>query len=146
MSFLSDNTDDYDDGVKEAINRGEEEAEEYVQSYYDSLSHDDIGQGFFHRALETFHVGPNLPTVRDFYTSPRSLDEIKNPDVTPLDHPLRAIAWILNDAPENSKIRVFCYRLTDPVAIDLLVHAGATKTVQVILQTMQRLEKRCEIL
>lgn len=28
---------------------------------------------------------------------------------------------------------MFCYRLTDPVAIDLIIHTGATKTVQVIL-------------
>ena len=142
MSFPSDNTDDYDDGVKEAINRGEEEAEEYVQSYYDSLSHDDMGQGFFHRTLETFHVGPNLPTDRDFYTSPHSLDEIKNPDATPLDHPLRAIAWILNDASENSKIRVFCYRLTDPWPLTCSSMRVQRKPYKSFCNTMQRLEKR----
>ena len=77
MSFLSDNTDDYDDGVKEAITRGEEEAEEYVQSYYDSLSHDDIGQGIFHRALETFHVGPNLQRTETFTLLPEVSMKLK---------------------------------------------------------------------
>ena len=36
-------------------------------------------------------------------------------------------------APQHTKVRVYCYQLTDPVAIDLLIHGGATKTVQVIL-------------
>lgn len=123
----------YDDGTEEAFDEADEEANVHVKRYYESLTLDDIGRGFFHRALETFHIGPNIPTDRDFYASPRSLDEIMSPERTPLDHPLRAIAWVLNDAPANTIIRVFCYRLTDPVAIDLLIHAGATKTVQVIL-------------
>lgn len=128
----------YDEGIEEALDEGDEEADVHVKNYYDSLTLDDIGRGFFHRALETFHLGPNLPTERDFYTSPRRLDEIECPEKTPLDHPLRAIAWILNDAPANTIIRVFCYRLTDPVAIDLLIHAGATKTVQVILHDITK--------
>lgn len=51
MLFPFDNPDDYDDGVKEAINR-----EELLRL--------------------TFHVGPN---DRDFYTSSRSLDENQAP-------------------------------------------------------------------
>ena len=132
MSSPSDDAK-YDDGIDEAFDEADEEASVHVKSYYESLALDDIGRGFFHRALETFHIGPNLPTDRDFYASPRRLEEIEYPERTPLDHPLRAIAWVLNDAPANTIVRVFCYRLTDPVAIDLLIHAGATKTVQVIL-------------
>jgi len=133
MSSVPSDYAKYDDGIDEALDEADEEAYVHVKSYYESLTLDDIGRGFLHRALETFHIGPNLPTDRDFYTSPRRLNEIECPERTPLDHPLRAIAWILNDAPANTIIRVFCYRLTDPIAIDLLIHAGATKTVQVIL-------------
>jgi hypothetical protein len=103
----------------------------HVLRYYETLSHQDIGNGFFHRPLENFHQGPNLPAVRNFYSVPRTLTEIERPEVTPLDHPLRAIAGILDDAAGN---RVYFCHLTDPVAIDLLIHAGATKTVQVIMQ------------
>jgi PLD-like domain len=129
MSSPADDDDKYDDGIEEAIDDAEEEASVYVQRYYDSLTMEDIG-----RSLARFHEGPNLPTDRDFYTSPRTLDEIDNPGMTPRDHPLCAIAWILNEAPTTTIIRVYCFRLTDFVAIDLLIHAGATKTVQVILQ------------
>jgi len=124
----------YDDGIDEAFDEADEEAREHVMSYYESLSYDDIGNGFFHRALETFHLGPNLPADRDFYSAPRTLEEIRSPERTPLNHPLRAIAWVLDQAPISSTVRVFCYRLTDPVAIDLLIHAGAKRTVQFILQ------------
>ncbi|KAL3934827.1 MAG: hypothetical protein SGARI_003221 [Bacillariaceae sp.] len=53
---------------------------------------------------------------------------------TPSDHPLRAIAAVLDQATPGSTVRVFAYSLTDVAAIDLLVHAGKTKTVQVLLQ------------
>lgn len=133
MSSPSDDDAKYDDGIEEAFDEADEEASVHVKRYYESLTCEDIGHGFFQASLETFHMGPNIPTDRDFYSSPRPIDEIGTPAMTPPDHPLRAIAWILNDAPANTIIRVYCYRLTDPVAIDLLIHAGATKTVQVIL-------------
>lgn len=136
MSAATD--DKYDDGIAVAFDDADEEAQTYVRQYYESLSHDDLGSGFFHRQLAEFHNGPNLPVDRFFYSAPRSLDEIRSPEMTPPNHPLRAIAWILNNAPENSKVRVYCYRLTDPVAIDLLIHAGDTKTVQVILHDNQK--------
>lgn len=51
-----------------------------MPGFYDSITHADIGNGFFvYGPLENFHTGPNLPTDWDFYTSPRSLDEIENP-------------------------------------------------------------------
>jgi hypothetical protein len=52
---------------------------------------------------------------------------------TPSNHPLRAIAWVLNDAPVDTTIRVLCYSLTDPLAIDLLIHAGGHRQVLIIL-------------
>lgn len=128
----------YDDGIAEAFDEADEEARVHVLRYYDSLSYDDLGSGFFHQPLEKFHLGPNLPTERDFYSVPRPLEEIRSPEMTPSNHPLRALAWILNDAADSSTVRVYCYRLTDPVAIDLLIHAGGTKTVQVILHDNQQ--------
>ena len=104
-----------------------------VVEHYQSLLPDDLGSGFFQRGLESFHQGPDLPGDAAFFTTPRSLLTIHRYDETPAKHPLRSIAWILNEAAENTTIRVFCYRLTDIVAIELLVHAGSKCEVQVIL-------------
>ena len=55
------------------------------------------------------------------------------PSSDPARHPLRALAWVLSQAPVRSTVRIYCYMLTDPYAIDLILHHGADKTVQVIL-------------
>ena len=130
LAIMSSPSDDakYDDGIEKAFDEADEEASVHVKRYIESLTLEDIGRRFCHQSLETFHIGLNIPAVQDFYSSSRTLDEIEAPESTPLDHPLRAIAWVLNDAPANTIIR-----LTDPVSIDLLIHAGSTKTAQVIL-------------
>ena len=104
-----------------------------VVEHYQGLLPEDLGCGFLQRGLETFHQGPNLPTDGAYFTTPRSLQSIPRYDETPAIHPLRAVAWILNEAVAGTTIRVFCYRLTDIVAIELLVHAGSKCEVQVIL-------------
>ena len=111
----------------------EEALEPAVDAYYASLTSDLLGDGFHDTRLSSFHEGTNLPHERVFYATPRHSDELKRVVETPSDHPLRAIAWVLNDAPPDTKIRVFCYSLTDALAIDLLIHAGSHREVQIIL-------------
>ena len=104
-----------------------------VVEHYQRLLPEDLGCGFFQRGLETFHQGPNLPIDMAYFATPRSLQSIPRYDETPAVHPLRAVAWILNEAVAGTTIRVFCYRLTDIVAMELLIHAGSKCEVQVIL-------------
>ena len=54
-------------------------------------------------------------------------------DQVTLGHPLSVIAWILNQAAVNAKGRIFAIRLTDPLAIDLLIRAGSNREVQMLL-------------
>lgn len=103
--------------------------------YYARLAEQGkIGKGFFDENLANIHDVIDLAAEKVYYTEPKSLalieSDIRN---TPDQHPLRAIASILNEAPNNSVIRVSAYRLTDLAAIDLLVHAGARTEVRVIL-------------
>ena len=46
---------------------------------------------------------------------------------------MRAIAKVLESTVENSTFRIKCYRLTDCFAIDLLLHHGADRDIQVIV-------------
>jgi len=52
---------------------------------------------------------------------------------TPNDYPLRAIAAVLESAPDDSIVRVTAYSLTDMLAIHLLSHPGSSKTGRVLL-------------
>ena len=49
-------------------------------------------------------------------------------------HPLRVIAKVLHDAADGSLIRVYAaYMLTDPFAIDMLIHYGRRNPIRLIL-------------
>jgi hypothetical protein len=122
------------EGFESHFNDADDDAFPFIQKYYASLTPDLRGDGFFDTRLVNFHHGPNLPEERYYCTSPRSLSHLRDdPRNTPPDHPIRAIAWVLDAAPDDSVVRVFCYSLTDPLAIDLLIHAGASRNVRVIL-------------
>ncbi|KAL3919709.1 MAG: hypothetical protein SGILL_003618, partial [Bacillariaceae sp.] len=116
--------------MEHELEAGEAALEPAVDAYYASLTSDLLGDGFHDTRLSKFHEGTNLPHERVFYTTPRHSDELSRVVETPVGHPLRAIAWVLNDAPLGKKIRVFCYSLTDALAIDLLIHAGSQREVQ----------------
>ena len=93
---------------------------EIARTYYDSLTPDDLGSGWFNRNLETL---PTMVTVSNgarFRTSPRVYDD-KTAASIPADHPLRAIAKVLKDAPTGTVIRIYMFMLTDPFAIDMLI-------------------------
>jgi hypothetical protein len=130
----------------EGFDDADDEYFPHIQQYYASLTPDLRRLGFFDNRLASFHEGPNLPEDRHFYTAPKSLSHLHDPASTPRDHPLRAIAWILETAAPSSVVRVFSYSLTDPIAIDLLIHAGATREVKVILhpkEKSRRAMKQC---
>lgn len=131
-----------EDGVLEAVERAEDDVDEHVRNYSDSITAEVMGDGWFDTNLATLHEGVDLLQRRTFYSSPRSLSEIERPIETPENHPLRAIAWVLNDAPVQSTVRVFAYVLTDLPVIDMLVHYGASKTVQVISQDSRKTRER----
>ena len=128
------------EGFEEHFDDADDEAFPYVQQYYASLSpNPGRGSGFFDARLANFHEGPNLPKDRHYFSVPKSLSHLKrDPSSTPRDHPLRAIAWVLHNAPQDSVVRVFCYSLTDPIAIDLLIKAGFTREVKVILHPNEK--------
>lgn len=134
--------DETDDGGYGAQFRAEDGCDDDVREYYDSLTPEIIGNGWFDQRLSTLHNGINLAAGRSFFANPRARDSM--PSDIPVRHPLRALAWVLAQAPEGSTVRVYCYMLTDPFAIDLIIHHGANKTVQVILHPDNKNRSRLE--
>jgi hypothetical protein len=114
-----------------------------VRAYYDSLSPDIIANGWFDQRMTRIHDGLDIADSRTFYTEPRRKYPL--PAQLPVLHPLRALAWVLEQAPAGSIVRLYCSMLCCPMAIDLLVHHGANKTVKIIMnpsgQTTNRLEE-----
>jgi len=133
-------SDETSDGILEVMERAGDSADEYVQSYCDAMTNERMGGGWFDSALHDLHAGVNLSYRRTFYSSPRS--EISQPERTPPDHPLRAIARVLEQAQAQSVVRIFCYMLTDLPAIDLLIHHGASKTIRIITQESRKTRER----
>ena len=106
--------------------------EELQDEYYDSLTPDDLGSGWFNQGLNDLHTNVTLAVGSRYTTSPRPYDSETSPRL-PKDHPLRAIAKALHDAADGSLIRVYAYMLTDPLAIDMLIHYGKNNPVRLIL-------------
>jgi hypothetical protein len=124
---------DSDDGGYGAHFQAEGDCDVDVRVYYDSLTPEVLGSGWFDQQLETLHQGIDITSGRSFFAAPRASD--LQPSSIPASHPLRALAWVLAQAPVNSTVRIYCYMLTDPFAIDLLIHHGSNKTIQIILHT-----------
>jgi hypothetical protein len=140
----SDNSD-MDDGIHlvELDEEADRACDSDVRAYYDSLTPDIIGNGWFDQRMTRIHEGLNIANSRTFYTEPRP--NHPSPAQLPAMHPLRALAWVLEQAPAGSTVRVYCHMLCCPMAIDLLIHHGANKTVKIIMnpsgQTTNRLEE-----
>ena len=115
---------------------GEAEFLPHVDRYIQQLD-ENHRSGFCYdpQRLEKFHSAVRLTTKNlSYYAKPRPRDCIERVDETPRsDHPLRAIAAVLESAPDNSIVRVTAYSLTDMYAIDLLSHHGGSKTIRVLL-------------
>ena len=90
-----------------------------------------FGYGWLDKRVGTLLDGVDLVKKKFYRAVPRCFD--KAPQDVPLDHPLRAIAAVLNESPPGSNIRVKCDMLTDWFAIDLLLHYGASHVVQIIV-------------
>jgi hypothetical protein len=140
----SDNSD-LDGGLHflELDEEADRACDDDVRAYYDSLTPDIIGNGWFDQRMTRIHEGLDIANSRTFYTEPRR--NYPSPVQLPALHPLRALAWVLEQAPAGSTVRVYCYMLCCPMAIDLLIHHGANKTVKIIMnpsgQTTNRLEE-----
>lgn len=113
-----------------------------VRAYYDSLTPDIIGNGWFDQRMARIHEGLNIANSRTFYTGPRRYHP--SPAHLPGLHPLRALAWVLEQAPAGSTVRVYCYLLCCPMAIDLLIHHGGDKTVKIIMNPSRQTTNRIE--
>ena len=113
---------------------GEAEFLPHVDRYIQNL-HDNhlFGSGYYDQRLEHFHEAISLTTKNLYYAKPRPRECIERVDETPSDHPLRAIAAVLESAPDNSIVRITAYSLTDMLAINLLSHHGGSKTIRVLL-------------
>ena len=135
---------DSDDGSYDAQFQAEGQCDEDVRLYYESLTPDNIGWGWFDLRLAALHQGIDIDSQsgRSFFTSPRQRDW--TPSDIPDRHPLRALAWVLSQAPTSSTVRVYCYMLTDPMAIDLLIRHGSDKTIQIILHPDQKNRDRIQ--
>jgi hypothetical protein len=91
--------------------------------------------GWFIPQMENYHEGVIISDGRRFFSQPREKDQ--QPLDTPDDHPLRAVAAVMEAAPDRSVIRVYAYSLTDPYFIDLITHHCKTKRIHVILEPNQ---------
>ena len=134
--------DESDDGGYDAQFRAEDGCDADVREYYESITPDVIGEGWFDKRLSTLHNGIDLAAGRAFFANPRRKDRL--PSDVPVRHPLRALAWVLAQAPVGSTVRVYCYMLTDPYAIDLIIHHGADKQVRVILHPDEKNRSRLD--
>ena len=121
---------------------------EDIRRYYNSLTIQSIGTGWFDQRLAALHEGIDVISIlesskgRTFFTSPRHRDA--SPYDIPARHPLRALAWILFRAQPGSTVRVYCATLSDPMAIDLLIHHGADKNILIIMYPGPRNRKGIE--
>ena len=97
-----------------------------VEAMLDSNSGDRAGWYLDH--MERFHENTTAQAGESYYSFPAAFSA-----PIPPQHPLRVIAKIMYDAPNQSVVRVYAYMLTDMDAIDLLAHHAKHKTVNVII-------------
>mmetsp|Transcript_28103 Transcript_28103/g.43267 ORF Transcript_28103/g.43267 Transcript_28103/m.43267 type:complete len:287 (-) Transcript_28103:63-923(-) len=90
-----------------------------------------LGKGYFDEDVGKLKDGINLQTKTYYSSVPRSADT--SALTVPADHPLRAIAKVLEEAPPESTIRVYAYVWTCKYAIDLLLHYAAQYDLKIIL-------------
>ena len=106
-----------------------------VWHYLDNIPEASLGYGWFDNEMALLCQSVDLST-RKFTNSPRPYD--KRPADVPAQHPIRAVAKVLDLAPPDSTIRIYCYALSDPFELDLFTHHGGDKTVKIIMQPCDR--------
>lgn len=90
-----------------------------------------LGKGYFDVNVGKLKDGIDLKIKTYYSSAPRPADT--SALTVPAGHPLRAIAKVLEEAPQESTIRVYAYALTCKYAIDLLLHYAAQYDLKIIL-------------
>ena len=124
-----------DDPEKHRIVEAEAGLDAELQAYYDAIPEEEKGSGWFDQRMKSFHTPVDTSATKKFLTVPRAWD--RAPANVPANHPLRAIASLLHYAAPDSTIRIFCYSLTDPMALDLIIHHANQKIIKVIINPDQ---------
>lgn len=140
MNMATSTLDDWHDveDVEETIH---DEGDEAVQAVENSLKNSSpntqkkLTTGWFIPQMANYHDCVSISDGRRYFSQPREEDQ--QPLDTPQDHPLRAVAAVMESAPPSSLIRVYAYSLTDPYFIDLITHHCQTKIIHVILEPNQ---------
>jgi hypothetical protein len=107
--------------------------EDEIWNFADDIPESSLGYGWFFddtQMVESLRQSVDLST-RTFSTKPRPCD--RQPADIPAQHPIRAIALVLQQAPPNSTVQIYCSSLSDPFALDPIIQHGIDKTVKVIL-------------
>lgn len=104
--------------------------DEYEEEGDIRIPDDIVGRGWFDPRVERLKEKADLG-AQTFYAVPRDYDS--SPDDIPGNHPLRAIAKVLHESPLGTDICIKAYRLTDDLAMDLILHYGASRNVFIIL-------------
>eukprot|EP00978_Attheya_sp_CCMP212_P023210 scaffold70507_cov62-Attheya_sp.AAC.1 len=118
-------------GFLEAFEEADRECDDDVHAYYDALTPEVIGRGYFGQRMRRIHDDIGIDQSRTFYSVPHRSE--LSPILLPERNPIRPLAWVLHQAPENLTVRVNCYILTCPFAIDLLIYHGGNKNMNVIM-------------
>ena len=123
--------DDFPDEQGYEVNAEYEEEDGGDSQYSMNIPVEQLGKGYFDQNIGKLKDGVDLARKRFYQSVPRPDDS--SPLTVPPDHPLRAIARVLEDAPLDSVIRVMASVLTDKYAIDLLLRFCLQHDLRVIL-------------
>ena len=123
-----------DTGVDDKDVVGDDDDE--VRRYLDNIPEASLGYRYRYGWFDNELCQSIDLNSRKFTNSPRPYD--KRPADVPAQHPIRAAAKVLDLAPPDSTIRIYCYASSDPFALDLFTHHGEDKTVKIIMQPCDR--------
>lgn len=103
---------------------------------YSKIPTEFQGYGWFDKRLSTLKDGIDLEKKTFYRAVPRPFDTVVT-DI-PEQHPLRAIAAVLDEAPPKTVIRIKGYRITDFFAIDLILHYATSHYVRIIIDRVDK--------
>ena len=104
----------------------QEEQEAEIQ-----IPDDIVGRGWFDPRIEPLKDNVDL-RAQAFYAKPRPGWD-RSPANIPEGHPFRAIVKVFDESPEDSDIYIKAYHLSDELALDLILHYGASRNIFAIL-------------
>ena len=92
---------------------------------------DIVGRGWVDPRIERLKDNVDL-RAHAFYAEPRPGWDSSPADI-PEGHPFRAIVKVFDESPEDSDIYIKAYHLSDALALDLILHYGASRNIFAIL-------------